>query len=83
MNVIQAVDDTISLARDQGFDCLFIENESVSWDHLLEMQEALHNQEMSYGKQCRWLGWIQASVVAADVGINLDHCKIINKRNAQ
>ena len=53
--------------------------EGTSFAHLLDMLARMKADEMSYGKQCRWLGWAQG-VLAARGYLTLEQCKQINKR---
>lgn len=50
-------------------------------NHLLDMQARI-TDEHSPAKLGRWLGWAQAALVAANVGVTLDDMKAINKRYA-
>lgn len=56
--------------------------DGLSLAHLREMRQAIETGEFSEAKLGRWLGWAQAALVAADVGITLDDVKAINMRHA-
>lgn len=82
MNMIKAAEDTLELARQFGMDSLSSDNSELDYPHLAEMLEKMQTGDMSEGKLGRWLGWMQASVVAAGVGCSLEDMKQINLRNA-
>ncbi len=53
--------------------------EGTSLAHLADMLTRMKaDREMTYGKQCRWLGWAQG-VLAAHGHLSLEQCKEINK----
>lgn len=54
----------------------------LSLAHMRTMEARLRNANVSEGKLGRWLGWMQAALVAADVGVTLEDVKMINMRNA-
>jgi hypothetical protein len=83
VNVRQAIDDTMALAFEGGdnFDIYRVPKE-LSHAHLVEMHEKIRSDlTMSDTKLCRWLGWMQASVVSWGLW-TLEDMKKINKRNA-
>lgn len=83
MNVKEAMLDTLVLAREHGMDNVLDEDRpSLDYQHLLDMFNTVQSKEMSYGKLCRWLGWMQAAVVAGCEGVTLEAMKEINKRHA-
>ena len=85
MNVLAAMEDTMKLAdtQIQSFtlncqDCSV--SRQIDYDHLCEMRIKMRTTEMSYGKQNRWLGWIQATIVTWGKS-TLEDMKEINKRH--
>lgn len=78
-----AFDETIELARRADMENNWDTVESLSFAHLLDMQARIHaDTTMSEAKLGRWLGWAQASVVAADIGLTLDDMKQLNQRHS-
>lgn len=53
----------------------------LTLDHLRSMCAAMTSGGMSYGKLCRWLGWMQAAACAAG-RVTLEECKDINRQFA-
>lgn len=83
MNVRKAIDETMELARN-GADHsdLYHVPDSSSFQHVCDMYNTINSdQTMSDTKLCRWLGWMQASVVSWGLW-TLEDMKEINKRNA-
>lgn len=83
MNVLEAARETMELARQHGMD--FVEHpdrREGEYSHLEQMLEKMESGDMSYGKMCRWLGWMQASVYAMCHEVTLDDLKEINRRHA-
>lgn len=79
MNVIKAAEKTLALWKGTE---MFIEpsEPSLSFDHCSHMVETMKQSPFSYGKLCRWLGWIQAACVA-NTDLNMEDIKQINKEN--
>lgn len=80
MNVLAAMKDTLALWTGQSWADIDLP-ESLSGKHMVDMLTTVETGEFSYGKQCRWLGWMQAATVAAGIA-TLDDMKAINKRHA-
>lgn len=82
MNQIAAMKETLDFARIAGMDVLSSDIPEVDFPHLHDMYErVIHAEEpMSEAKIGRWLGWIQACVVAAGIGLSLEDMKEINMR---
>lgn len=82
MNQRAAFDETVALAAASGMQSRTVLDPSLSFDHLLDMQERIARGEFSESKLGRWLGWAQAALVAANVGVGLEDVKQINLRHA-
>ncbi len=82
MNMIAAAEATLELAREREMDMLSSDVPELDFPHLQEMFDKMKSGEMSEGKLGRWLGWMQAAVVAAQIGITLEDMKNINKQFA-
>lgn len=82
MDMRAAAKATLELACEHGMSRISSDNPELDWPHLCEMVEKMHITEMSEGKLGRWLGWLQAAVVATCDDITLEHMKDINKRFA-
>lgn len=54
-------------------------NANMRLEHLRHMAMDMRRRDMSGTKKCRYLGWMQASIVSWDAGANLDTMKNINK----
>lgn len=80
MNQRIAFDETVELAIQSGM--AGSHDPSLSLSHLLEMQLTISEKDFSEAKLGRWLGWAQAALVAADVGVTLEDVKQINLRYA-
>lgn len=78
MNQRAAFDETVELAIISGM----VGRGSLSFSHLREMQKTIAEGNFSESKLGRWLGWAQASLVAANVGVTLEDVKQINLRHA-
>ena len=84
MNQHAAMDDTMILARQRGMPLL--PGETIGLEHLsamymtVRMAEASNNA-FSDAKLGRWLGWMQACIVAAGCA-TLEEMKEINWRHA-
>lgn len=82
MNVIQAMRETLDLAREAELDLVSSDIPELDYPHLSEMVEMAAANPFSEGKLNRWLGWIQAAVMAQSNGsITLEHLKEVNRRN--
>lgn len=81
MDVRGAIKDTMYLVRHaQNYKSPAIKELSLA--HLEEMERQVNQDpSMSYGKLCRWLGWMQAAVVASGVAV-LEDMKDINRGRA-
>lgn len=77
-----AFDATVELARKHRMWDKRPAELSLGWLHLLEMQAEIHAGSFSPEKLGRWLGWAQAALVVANVGVTLDDLKALNKRFA-
>ena len=75
MNQRAAFDTTVALAEERGMPEL--PGSSLGLAHLRDMQGRI-TDEFSQGKLGRWLGWAQAALVMADVGVGLEDVKQIN-----
>lgn len=82
MNMIAAARETLEAARAVGMDNIMSELSDADFPHLEEMVVKMETTVMTEGKLGRWLGWIQACVYVADVGITLDDLKEINRRHS-
>lgn len=83
MNVLEAARETMELARQHGMDGTEDPDKpDREYHHLEQMLEKMESGEMSYGKMCRWLGWMQASVYGMCDRVTLDDLKEINRRHA-
>lgn len=83
MNVLEAARETMDLARERGMHNVGDDDKpDREYSHLEQMLEKMETGEMSYGKMCRWLGWMQASVYGMCEGVTLDDLKEINRRHA-
>jgi len=80
MNMIAAAADTMSLAAERGMADVSSDNPDLDYPHLYDMLNKMQEGEMSEGKLGRWLGWMQAAVVAANIGVTLNDMKEINRR---
>lgn len=80
MNVLEAAKATVYLARakDMGLSINEELDDSLTLQHLEEMLVKMNAGGMSYGKMCRWLGWMQAAVVASGVA-TLEDMKRLNE----
>ncbi len=80
MNQRAAFDETVNLAVEKGMPTL--SGSSLGLAHLRDMQQRIWTSEFSESKLGRWLGWAQAALVAANVGVGLEDVKQINLRHA-
>src|SRR5271170_4292428 len=77
MNAMKAMEQTVKFAFDRGMKT----GGCLGYDHIAGMVIKMQSGNFSYGKQCRWLGWMQAAVVAAGCA-DLEDMKAINKLNS-
>jgi hypothetical protein len=79
MNVIQAAIDSMKLANKDYMG----EAGPVGYTHCQDMLKQMieHQDDWSYGKLCRWLGWIQCCLVGSGC-CDLQKVKDISRRNA-
>lgn len=83
MNVVEAARETMELARQHGMDNVEHPDRPESeYSHLEQMLEKMESGDMSYGKMCRWFGWMQSSVYGMCDGVTLEDLKEINRRHA-
>lgn len=85
MNMLAAMKDTLELARKYGMDNSSSDNTELDYSHLVSMYEraqAGHEDgtPFSEGKMGRWLGWMQAAVVANGFGPSLEDMRAINMK---
>lgn len=78
MNILQAAYDTLSAARVVGMGTVVPIHPELGYPHLAKMVEEMETGQLSEDKMNRYLGWIQAAVVASS-GLTLDDIKKINK----
>lgn len=76
MNQKAAFEETVALAERVGMPEL--PGSSLGLEHLREMLARVSVGDFSDAKLGRWLGWAQAALVAADVGVDLEIVKRIN-----
>ena len=81
MNVIQAAHDTLSAARVAGMGAVETVHYELSYRHLTSMVANMSKGDMPEDKMNRYLGWIQAAVVASS-RLTLEDMKKINRDNA-
>lgn len=85
MNMIAAMRETVELARTRGMPTMSSDNPDLDFPHLEDMCRMMEENNspqgggFSEGKQGRWLGWVQAAIVATDIA-TLDDMKAINKK---
>lgn len=82
MNQRRAFEETIARARLQGMPEQSPLGEAFGLAHLVGMQQRIAEGTFSESKLGRWLGWAQAAVVAANIGLGLEDMKQINLRHA-
>lgn len=70
-----AFDATVELAEAKGMPRFL--GGSISLNHLFDMQSRI-TDDFSDAKLGRWLGWAQAALVAANVGVTLEDMKQLN-----
>lgn len=86
MDAIAAMRETVALAREREMNITQVKHiPEIGIVHLEDMlkraEEGVATGDFNYGKQCRWLGWMQACVVASGAA-NLDDMKNINMKNS-
>jgi hypothetical protein len=87
INAKMAMAKTIDLAREHGLHNISSDTPNLDFDHLIDMYNeadlkdlSFHEEPLSYGKLCRWLGWMQAAVHSQSQGeITLEMLKEINR----
>ena len=85
MDMIAAARDTLALARERNLDDVSSDTPELDYNHLAWMLSEMESkpEKFSPAKMGRWLGWMQAAVVAQSCGdISLEDMKQINMRNA-
>lgn len=75
MNQRAAFAETVALAENKEMPYLI--GTSLGLSQLKDMQRRI-TDEFSEAKLGRWLGWAQAALVAANVGVTLEDVKQIN-----
>lgn len=81
MNQREAFRETLELARNAGMDMVESDNPDLDYPHLVDMWDRIQtNPDMSEAKLGRWLGWAQAAVVSADIGLTLTDMKLLNQK---
>lgn len=81
MNIMAAMEDTMKLAEEKWpFAAPSASSVSMhmTLNHLRHMAMDMRRRKMSDTKKCRYLGWMQASIVSWDAGVNLETMKNIN-----
>lgn len=82
MNIRQAIEDTMELAKSSSVRDAKCKIHDLSFDHLANMHERIDlNRDWSDTKLCRWLGYMQAAIVSWGE-FTLEDMKQINLRNA-
>lgn len=76
MHVLPAMEATMKLADPRRMP---VEG-ALSHAHLADMLARARAKDMSYGKLCRWLGWMQCAVAASGCA-TLEDMKQINMTN--
>lgn len=79
MNQLLAMEKTLELARQVGMDSASSDNSELDYEHLVDMYATASAGNFSEAKLGRWLGWMQAAVVANGFGPNLEDMKRINR----
>lgn len=83
MRQLEAMDATLAYARELEFDDVEVEEDggSTGYDHLIEMREEAMAAEPPFeeAELGRWLGWMQACVVARGRG-TLARVRDINRQ---
>lgn len=85
MNIRKAIDDTMILANERVLrmpEIKLLGHPSLGLQHIVDMHVQIKTSEMSDTKLCRWLGWMQAAIVAWGCA-SLEDMKQINMRNAE
>lgn len=78
MNMIAAAQETLERAAAAGMANVSSDIPELDFPHLQKMLATMLEGNMSEAKVGRWLGWMQAAVVAADIGLTLEDMKQIN-----
>ena len=73
IDVVAAMRDTIECADEASMP----KSGPLSYRHIATMLDQVELGGLSYGKQCRWLGWMQCAVVAGGCA-TLEDMKNIN-----
>lgn len=76
MRALEAAKQTMRVWETRGRKNPHLPNE-LSYAHCQDMLLTMSNSDFSYGKLCRWLGWMQAACVANGAS-DLDEMKLIN-----
>lgn len=96
-DILTCMDETLALARAKGLDALIDERipMALRYSHLEDMRRryvefAKAGTPLHERKASRWLGWMQAAVMALSAidailgggpALDLEHFKAINRRN--
>ena len=82
MNTLKAVDKTIFMMEERVKSNFYAWptglGEGLSLSHIRKIAQEMRTDMFSYGKRCRWLGWIQCACCVAGV-LTLTECKAINR----
>lgn len=82
MRAVEAMEETLRLAKERGYDTVETKTLDTDYAHLMSMLERMKkgqkNGTFSEAKLSRWLGYAQGVLVANDV-LSLNDLKKINK----
>lgn len=81
MDMLKAMEETLSFALQRGYDNISFDEVGVDFDHLASMYQRASNEKFSDAKLGRWLGYIQGVLVANQCG-NLEEFKALNRKYA-
>lgn len=76
LNILGAFEDTLAL----GANGQMPGSGPLGYPHIYDMYTRIRTDGFSYAKQCRWLGWAQAAVVASG-SATLQDMKDINRKH--
>lgn len=82
MRAVEAMEETMRLAKERGYDTVEMKIPNTDYAHLMSMLERMQagqkDGSFSEAKLSRWLGYAQGVLVANDV-LSLNELKEINK----
>lgn len=83
MRMLEAMEKTLALAAERGFEDTIFEQAGVDFEHLYSMYARVREYpgDFSEGKLGRWLGYIQGVLVATET-ITLEEAKDLNRQFA-